>query len=156
MSSKMRLGEERRAGEKYGFLVSQFSRSVMPDSLQPHGRHHARLPSPTPGACSDSCPSSQWCHHFIGYCKILNRFLCDTLPKVIWHNSWWIQAQWISFAIFNFLRPPNPMVIKVSPIMACHEHQETSQTHKKEKWESCASSQVGMVSCRKVRSSMCG
>ena len=33
-------------------------------SLQPHGLQHARLPclSPTPGASSNSCPSSQWCH----------------------------------------------------------------------------------------------
>ena len=32
--------------------------------LQPHGLQHARLPclSPSPGACSDSCPLSQWCH----------------------------------------------------------------------------------------------
>ena len=36
----------------------------MSDSLGPHGLSHARLPcpSPTPGACSNSCPSSQWCH----------------------------------------------------------------------------------------------
>ena len=36
----------------------------MSDSLQPHGLQHAGLlcPSPTPGACSNSCPSSQWCH----------------------------------------------------------------------------------------------
>ena len=33
-------------------------------SLQPHGLQHARLPcpSPTPGACSNACKSSQWCH----------------------------------------------------------------------------------------------
>ena len=33
-------------------------------TLQPHGLQHARLPcqSPTPRACSDSCPLSQWCH----------------------------------------------------------------------------------------------
>ena len=33
-------------------------------SLQPHGLQHARLfcPSPSPGACSNSCPLSQWCH----------------------------------------------------------------------------------------------
>ena len=39
----------------------QFSHSVMSDSLQPHGLQHARLscPSPTPGAYSNSCPSSQ-------------------------------------------------------------------------------------------------
>ena len=38
--------------------------SVVSDSLWPHGLQHARLPcpSPTPGAYSNSCPSSQWCH----------------------------------------------------------------------------------------------
>ena len=42
----------------------QFSRSVVSDSLWPHGLQHAWLPcpSPTPRACSNSCPSSQWCH----------------------------------------------------------------------------------------------
>ena len=36
----------------------------MSDSLWPHGLQHARLPcpSPTPRACSNSCPLSQWCH----------------------------------------------------------------------------------------------
>ena len=42
----------------------QFSCSVVSDSLQPHGLQHAKLPcaSPTPGACLNSCPFSQWCH----------------------------------------------------------------------------------------------
>ena len=42
----------------------QFSLSVVSDSLQPHGLHHARLSclSLTPRACSNSCPLSQWCH----------------------------------------------------------------------------------------------
>ena len=42
----------------------QFSCSVVSDSLCPHGLQHARppCPSPTPGACSNSCPSSRWCH----------------------------------------------------------------------------------------------
>ena len=46
------------------FSSAQFSRSVMSNSLRPHGLHHARLPCPslTPGAYSNSCPSSQWCH----------------------------------------------------------------------------------------------
>ena len=41
----------------------QFSCSVMSDYLWPHGLQNARLPStsPTPGACSNSCPSSWWC-----------------------------------------------------------------------------------------------
>ena len=33
-------------------------------TLQPHGLQHARLPcpSPTPRACSNSCPLRWWCH----------------------------------------------------------------------------------------------
>ena len=44
--------------------LSQYSCSVVSDSLQPHGLQHAGLPcpSPCPRACSNSCPSSQWCH----------------------------------------------------------------------------------------------
>ena len=42
----------------------QFSRSVVSDSLWPHGLQHARppCPSPIPGVYSNSCPLSQWCH----------------------------------------------------------------------------------------------
>ena len=46
------------------WTVVQFICSAIADSLGPHGLQHARLPcpSPTPRACSDACPSSQWCH----------------------------------------------------------------------------------------------
>ena len=43
----------------------QFSHcKVVSNSLWPHGLQHARLPcpAPIPGACSNACPSSQWCH----------------------------------------------------------------------------------------------
>ena len=51
----------------YTFSLVQFSCSVVSDSLQPHGLQHARppCPSPTPGAYSNSCPLSQWCHPII-------------------------------------------------------------------------------------------
>ena len=41
-----------------------FSRSVVSDSLWPNGPQYARLPcpSPTPRACSNSCPLSWWWH----------------------------------------------------------------------------------------------
>ena len=41
-----------------------FSRSVVSNSLQHHGLQHTSLPcpSPSPGACSNSCPLSQWFH----------------------------------------------------------------------------------------------
>ena len=40
----------------------QICGSVVSDSLQPHGLQHARLPCPlpSPGTCSNSCPSSRW------------------------------------------------------------------------------------------------
>ena len=43
-------------------LSVQFGCSVV--SLWPHGLQHASLPcpSPTPGAYSNSCPLSRWCH----------------------------------------------------------------------------------------------
>ena len=45
-------------------FVVVFSHSVMPYSLWPHGLQPSRLPcpSPSPGAYSDSGPSSRWCH----------------------------------------------------------------------------------------------
>ena len=41
----------------------QFSRSVVSNSLRPHGLQHARppCPSPTPGVHPNPCPLSQWC-----------------------------------------------------------------------------------------------
>ena len=45
-------------------LLVHVSHSVVSDSLWPHGLQHARLPClpPSPRACSNSCPSSRWCH----------------------------------------------------------------------------------------------
>ena len=41
-----------------------FSRSVISDTLQPHGLQHTRLPGPSlsPRVYSNSCPRSWWCH----------------------------------------------------------------------------------------------
>ena len=51
----------------YKIVTIQFSCSVVSNSLIPHGLQNARppCPSPTPGACSNSCPSSLWCHSTI-------------------------------------------------------------------------------------------
>ena len=52
----------------------QFSRSVVSKSLRPE-LQHARLPrpSPTPGACSNSCPLSWWCHPTISVVPFSSR-----------------------------------------------------------------------------------
>ena len=55
------LGRAHTRSHAYWFL---FSTSVLSDSLWPHELQHARppCPSPTPGACSNSCSLSWWCH----------------------------------------------------------------------------------------------
>ena len=62
------LMEEIEELNKWGDIsrvhVLLFSHTVMSDSLGPHGLHHTRLPCllPSPGACSNSCLLSPWCH----------------------------------------------------------------------------------------------
>ena len=57
------LGHSPTSESNQNSLV-QFSRSVVSDSLQPHGLQHTRppCPSPTPRVYSNSCPSSRWYH----------------------------------------------------------------------------------------------
>ena len=57
-------------------LLLLFSCSVMSDSLQPNGLQHTRLPCPSlsPRVCSNSCPSSWWCHPTIS--SSVNPFSC--------------------------------------------------------------------------------
>ena len=60
----------------------QFSRSVMSDSLRPHGLQHARppCPSPTPGVCPNSCPLSRWCHPTISSSVVPFSFHLQSFP----------------------------------------------------------------------------
>ena len=61
----------------------------MSDSLWPHGLQHTRFPcpSPSPRACSNSCPLSQWCHPTISssvtpFSSCLQSFLASgSFPK---------------------------------------------------------------------------
>ena len=61
--------------------VSQFSCSVMFDSLRPHGPQHARppCPSPAPGVDSNSCPLSRWCHPTISS-SVIPFFCLQSFP----------------------------------------------------------------------------
>ena len=61
----------------------QFSRSVMSNSLQPHGLKHARPPCPssTPGVYSNSCPLRQWCHPAISSSVIPFSSHLQSFPK---------------------------------------------------------------------------
>ena len=55
----------------------------MSTSLEPQGLQHARLPcpSPTPRACSNSCPSSQWCHPTISSSVVLFSSHLQSFPS---------------------------------------------------------------------------
>ena len=86
-----------------------FSHSVVSDSLRPHGLQHTRLPCPlrSPGACSNSCPLSRWCHPIILSCHPL-LLLPSSLPSIRvfsnesafhirWPKYWEFQLQHQSF-----------------------------------------------------------
>ena len=68
-----------------------FNHPVVSDSLQPRESQHARpaCPSPTPGAYSNSCPSSQWCHPAISS-SVVPFSSCPQIPpsiRVLSHES---------------------------------------------------------------------
>ena len=69
--------------EIFFIIISQFSHSVMFNSLWPHGLQHARLPcpSPTPGVYSDSCLSSWWCHPTISSSVDPFSFCLQSFPE---------------------------------------------------------------------------
>ena len=66
----------------FSFSSVHFGRSVMSNSLLPHGLQHASPPclSPTPGVYSDSCPWSQWCHPTISSSVILSSSHLPAFP----------------------------------------------------------------------------
>ena len=52
---------------QFSSVAKSWTQLSVSNSLRPQGLHHTSLPcpSPTPGACSNSCPLSQWCHSTI-------------------------------------------------------------------------------------------
>ena len=85
-------------------VVSQFSHSVMSDSLQPHGLQHTRLicPSPAPGACSNSCPSSWWCHPTISSSVIPFVLLPSIFPSIrVFSNESVLRIGWPKYWSFT-------------------------------------------------------
>ena len=59
-----------------------FSCSVVSNSLQPRGLQHTRLPcpSPSPRACSNSCPLSWWCHPTISFSVVTFSSCLQSFP----------------------------------------------------------------------------
>ena len=87
-----------------------FSRSVVSDSLQPHGLQHARLPcpSPTPGAYSNSHPSSRLMpsNHLILCCPLL--LLLSIFPSIrVFSNKSVLHSRWPKYWTFYFNITPS-------------------------------------------------
>ena len=85
----------------------QFSHSVVSDSLWPHGLQHARLPcpSPPPGTCSNSCPSSRWWHPTISCCLLL---LPSVFPSIrVLSNESVIRIRWPNYWSLSFNMNPS-------------------------------------------------
>ena len=84
---------------------------MVSNSLWPHGLQHTRLPcpSPTPRACSNSCPLSQWCHpttssSVIPFSSCIQSFLA-------WGSSPMSQSvlhiKWLNYWSFSFNISPS-------------------------------------------------
>ena len=84
-------------------LLLLFSRSVVSDSLWLHGLQPTRLPCPSlsPGACSNSCPLSRWCHPNISS-SVLSFFSClQSFPRVFPSESV-LHIRWPKYWSFSF------------------------------------------------------
>ena len=81
----------------------------MSDSLQPHGLQYTRLPcpSPTPGAYSNSCPLSRWCHPTILSCFPL-LLLPSIFPSIkVFSNDSVLHIRWPKYWSFSFSISPS-------------------------------------------------
>ena len=88
----------------------QFSCSVVSDSLWPHGLQHARLscPSPIPGACSNSCASSRWCHQTVSFSVVPFSRLQSFPVSESFPNESVLPIRWPKYWSFSFnISPAN-------------------------------------------------
>ena len=88
----------------------QFSRSVVSNSLQPHGLQHSRLPcpSPTPEACSNSCPLSRWCYPTALSSLSPPLLLPSIFPRIrVFSNESVLHIRWPKHWSFSFSISPS-------------------------------------------------
>ena len=84
--------------------------SVISNSLWPHGLQHARLPcpSPTPEACSNSCPTGQWCHTTISSSVIPFSSCSPIFPNIrVFSNESVLRIRWPRYWSFSFIISPS-------------------------------------------------
>ena len=87
----------------------QFSNSVVSDSLWSHGLKCAKFPcpSPTPRACSNSCPLSRWCYPTISS-SVVPFFSClQSFPVSVFSNESVLHIRWPMYWSFSFSFSPS-------------------------------------------------
>ena len=94
----------------YLYVFSFNSVTQLCPTLWPHGLEHTRLPfpSPTPRACSNLCPSHQWCHPTIS--SSAGPLLPPSIfPSIrIFSNESVLHIRWPKYWSFSFsIRPSN-------------------------------------------------
>ena len=79
----------------------------MSNSLWPHGLQHARVPchSPTPGACSNSCPLSWWHQPTISCHPLLLPSIFSS--KRVFSNESALHIRWPKYWSFSFNISPS-------------------------------------------------
>ena len=83
----------------------QFSRSIVSDSLRPHGPQHARppCPSPTPGVYPNSCPLVWWCHPTISSSIVPFSSCLQSFPASgFYSNESVFHIRWPKYWSFSF------------------------------------------------------
>ena len=92
-------------------ITVQFSYSVVSNSLWPHGLQHTRFPcpSPTPGACSNSCPQSRWRHPTISSSVVPFYSCLQSFPSIfrVFSNDSDLHIRWPKFWSFSFSISPD-------------------------------------------------
>jgi len=89
---------------------SQFSRSVVSDSLWPHEPQHTRppCPSPIPEVHPDPCPLSWWCHPTISSSVIPFSSPPSIFPSIrIFSNESTLRIRWPKYWSFRFNISPS-------------------------------------------------
>ena len=92
------------------YSLRLFSCSVVSNSLWPHRLQHARIPypSPSPGAWSNSCPSTQWCHPTISSSVISFSSCLQSFPASgAFLMIWLFPFRWPKYRSFSFSISPS-------------------------------------------------
>ena len=102
--------EKREMAEPCNGFCSQFSRSVVSDSLRPHGLQHARLPCPSPKlpelAQTHSIESVMPSNHLILCHPLL--LLPSIFPSIrVFSSESVLHIRWPEYWSFNFITSPS-------------------------------------------------